>query len=54
MICFASSILSSDNLRDMPQLAVMLLSVGTTTAPQEDNSFCAIIAACGESNAKSQ
>lgn len=54
MIRFASSILSSDNRRDIPQLAVMLLSVGTTAAPQSKSSFCAMIAACGESNAKSQ
>ena len=38
----------------MPQLAVMLLSVGITTALQEESNRCAEIAACGESNAKSQ
>ena len=54
MIRFASSIRTSVSRRDMPQLAVMHRNVGITTAPQSASSFCAAIAACGESNAKSQ
>ena len=53
-IPLAFSMVSSRRRKDMPQLAVMLLSVGITTAPQPESSRCAEIAACGESNTNNQ